>query len=201
LYIPPGFPHDGVALEESMSFSVGFRAKSACDMLSGLADYMIDKELGKALFSDPKRAIHQHQGHINGSDFAMIQAHLQTVLENPKLLADFAGSYFSKTKCALDLQTLDEALTEKDLVVTLMEQPLIRTGGLRCFYVDETVAQGVCYIDGERFEFGDTLRDVVIALCDNDSLNYELIQYGLNTPAFLTQLTEWTKSGFWYFQD
>jgi 50S ribosomal protein L16 3-hydroxylase len=201
LYIPPGFPHDGVALEESMSFSVGFRAKSACDMLSGLADYMIDKELGKGLFSDPKRAIHQHQGHINGSDLAMIKAHLQTVLDNPQLMADFAGSYFSKTKCALDLQALDEALTEKDLLAALIKQPLIRTGGLRCFYVDDTVAQGVCYVDGERFEFGNILRDIVIALCDNDRLTHELIQNGLNNSEFLAQMTEWVNGGFWYFQD
>jgi 50S ribosomal protein L16 3-hydroxylase len=190
-----------VALDESMSFSVGFRAKSACDMLSGLADYMIDKELGKALFSDPKRPIHQHQGQINGRDFSMIQAHLQTVLDNPKLIADFAGSFFSKTKCALDLQTPDDPLTHEDLMSALMEQPLIRTGGLRCFYVDETVAQGVCYIEGERFEFGDDLKEMVIALCDQDSLSHDLIQHGLTNSEFLSQLTDWVNNGFWYFQD
>ena len=67
LYIPPGFPHDGVTLEESTSYSVGFRAKSGCDMLSGLADYVIDKELGKTLLTDPKRPIAHHQGQAGGS--------------------------------------------------------------------------------------------------------------------------------------
>jgi 50S ribosomal protein L16 3-hydroxylase len=142
LYIPPGFPHEGVTLEESMSFSVGFRAKSACDMLSGLADYVIDKDLGSTLLTDPHRPIHQHQGLINTADFARIKAHLQSVLDNDTLVADFAGSYFSKTKCALDLQALDEPLDAAELINMLQDQPLVRTGGLRCFYVDATVGKG-----------------------------------------------------------
>jgi len=201
LYIPPGYPHEGVALEESMSFSVGFRAKSACDMLSGLADYVIDKELGKALISDPQRPIHQHQGQINGPDFAMIKAHLQSLLDNDTLMADFAGSYLSKTKCTLDLQALDEPLSADDVACELQEQPLIRTGGLRCFYVDETVAQGVCYVDGERFEFGAAAKEAVIALCDHDELSHEALASGLQNPALASQLTEWVNGGLWYFQD
>jgi 50S ribosomal protein L16 3-hydroxylase len=201
LYIPPGFPHDGVTLEESMSFSVGFRAKSACDVLSGLADHMIDKELGKTLLSDPGRPVHQHQGQINASDFAKIKAQLQAVLDNDGLMADFAGSFFSKTKCALDLQTLDEPLDATEVINTLMAQPLVRTGGLRCFYVDETVAQGVCYIDGERFEFGPACLQAVVALCDHDEIDHALLASGLQDPAFARQLAEWVNAGFWYFRD
>jgi len=201
LYIPPGFPHEGVALEESMSFSVGFRAKSGCDLLSGLADYVIDKELGKALLSDPQRPIHRHQGQINGADFARVKAQLQAVLDNDPLMADFAGSFFSKTKCALDLQALDEPLDAAELLEALLEQPLVRSGGLRCFYVDETLARGVCYVDGERYEFGAASLDAVRALCDHDALTLDLLQTGLQHPVFVAQLLAWVNGGFWYFQD
>ena len=201
LYIPPGFPHDGVTLEESMSFSVGFRAKSACDMLSGLADYVIDKDLAQHLLTDPHRPIHQHQGQIDTADFARIKAHLQSVLDNDVLLADFAGSYFSKTKCALDLQALDEPLDAAELINALREQPLVRTGGLRCFYVDETLAQGVCYVDGERFDFGPACKDALLALCDQDEPGYAALQSGLTNPELVRQLTEWVNAGYWFFKD
>ena len=201
LYIPPGFPHEGVALEESMSFSVGFRAKSGCDLLSGLADYVIDKELGKTLLSDPQRPIHQHQGQINVADFARVKAQLQAVLDNDPLMADFAGSFFSKTKCALDLQVLDEPMDAAELLAVLSEQPLVRTGGLRCFYVDETLAQGVCYVDGERYEFGAASLDAVKALCDHDALTLDLLKTGLHHPVFVAQFLAWVNGGFWYFQD
>jgi 50S ribosomal protein L16 3-hydroxylase len=201
LYIPPGFPHDGVTLEESMSFSVGFRAKSACDMLSGLADYVLDKDLAQHLLTDPHRPIHTHQGQINAADFARIKAHLQTVLDNDTLLADFAGSYFSKTKCTLDLQTLDEPLESSDLINAMQEQPLVRTGGLRCFYVDETLAQGVCYVDGERFAFGPACKSAVLALCDQDELTFAKLKGDLQHADFARQLTEWVNGGYWYFRD
>jgi 50S ribosomal protein L16 3-hydroxylase len=201
LYIPPGFPHDGVSLETSMSFSVGFRAKSACDMLSGLADYVIDKELGGTLLSDPKRPIHQHQGHINGQDFDRIRAQLQSILSDETLVADFAGSFLSKTKCQLDLQVLDEPMDEADVLATLQQQPLIRTGGLRCFYLDQTVPEGVCYVDGERHAFGGAAQAAVKALCDNDQLSNALLRSAIKQPAFVSVLTQWVNAGYWYFQD
>lgn len=201
LYIPPGFPHDGVSLETSMSFSVGFRGKSACDMLSGLADYVIDKELGSTLFTDPQRPIHKHQGQINTDDFARIKAQLQSLLDDDTLVADFAGSYLSKTKCTLDLQALDEPMFAADVLATLADQPLVRTGGLRCFYVDATVAQGVCYVDGERHAFGPKAQATVVALCDHERLSAKLLSAGLKQPEFVNALTQWVNAGYWYFQD
>lgn len=201
LYIPPGYPHDGVTIEHSMSFSVGYRAKSARDLLSGLADHLIDKELGGALFCDPRRPVHHQQGRIDASDFARIKAHLRSVLDDDALLADFAGGYFSKTKCLLDLQELDEPYGETELAGELARQSLVRIGGLRCFYVDETVDEGVCYIEGERFEFGAAARGAVLALCDNERLSHGLLRTWLRQPAFLGALTEWVNCGYWYFED
>ncbi|MBC7860024.1 MAG: cupin domain-containing protein [Burkholderiaceae bacterium] len=201
LYIPPGFPHDGVTLEESMSFSVGFRAKSSSDLLSGLADHLLDNELGGALLSDPKRPIHRNQGRIDARDFALIKAQMQAILDDDALMADFAGAYFTKTKCELDLQELEEPLAAAALVEELAHQNLVRTGGLRCFYVDATVDQGVCYVDGERFDFGPACRAAVVALCDNDELTRDLLKTGLQQPAFVEALTQWVNGGYWYFQD
>jgi len=201
LYIPPGFPHDGVTLEHSMSFSVGFRAKSASDMLSALADHLIDKELGSAVFCDPKRPVHRNQGRLDAIDFARIRAQLQAILDDDVLIADFAGGYLSRTKCALDLQELEDPFNEIELVDELARQRLIRIGGLRCFYLDETVGQGVCYIEGERFEFGAACRGAVLALCDNERLNHDLLQPWLQQAVFASALTQWVNCGYWYFQD
>ena len=200
LYIPPGFPHDGVSLETSMSFSVGFRGKSASDMLSGLADHVIDKELGKTLFSDPGRPIQEHQGQISARDFSMIRAQLAELLADDALMADFAGGFLSKTKCVLDLQALDEPFDEDSLRTELQQQDLQRTGGLRCFYLDAGIAQGLCYVDGERHDFGAALQPAVLALCDQDSLNAAALRSGLEDPQFMRQLVIWVNAGYWYFE-
>lgn len=201
LYIPPGFPHDGVTLEESMSFSVGYRGKSASAMLSGLADYVIDQERGETLFSDPGRPMQRHPGQIDGRDFAMIRAQMQALLDDPKLVADFAGSFLSRNKCQLDLQELDEPFDGAELLSVLEQQPLLRTGGLRCFYVEETQADGVCYLDGERHDFGPACAGAISLLCDNDQLSFEELGPWLREPALLEALTGWVNAGYWYFDE
>ena len=40
LYIPPKYAHNGVALDECMTFSVGFRAPSESEVLQGFTDHM-----------------------------------------------------------------------------------------------------------------------------------------------------------------
>lgn len=201
LYIPPGFPHDGVTLEHAMSFSVGFRAKSACDMFSALADHLIDKELGNELLADPGRPLHTQQGRIDGADFARIRAQLQAVLDDEALLADMAGGYLSRNKCQLDLQALESPYDEPELAAALATGTLVRTGGLRCFYVDATLAQGVCYVDGERVDFGPAGAGFVPVLCDQERLDGAQLAPWLSQPAILSALTRWVNAGYWYFAD
>ncbi|GGW89132.1 JmjC domain-containing protein [Alteromonas halophila] len=53
LYIPPGWPHDGVSVDDSLTYSVGFRAPDTrilCDALSEIAD-----KQPAELFRDPLR--------------------------------------------------------------------------------------------------------------------------------------------------
>lgn len=208
LYIPPGFPHDGVSLETSMSFSVGFRSKSARDMLSGLADYLIDHQLGNALISDPQRPIATQQGRINADDFDLIRAQLQSILDDHNLIADFAGSFLSKTKCQLDLQVPDEPYFPHDILEQLQQSQLRRIGGLRCFYLDQTCDQGVCYIDGERTTFGSFFKPAIMALCDQEKISYDMLAPYLPTSSadtdeaknkFLQSLCDWVNAAYWYF--
>ena len=43
LYIPPGFPHEGYSLENSLNYSVGYRAPNARELFSGFADYVLQR--------------------------------------------------------------------------------------------------------------------------------------------------------------
>ena len=53
IYIPPGFPHNGVALSPCLNYSVGFRAPSQRELLSGFADYVLDNEGFERRYQDP----------------------------------------------------------------------------------------------------------------------------------------------------
>lgn len=201
LYIPPGFPHDGVTLEHSMSFSVGFRSKSARDMVSGLADYLIDHELGTGLIHDPGRPRQPHPGQINASDFGLIRQQMQAVLSDAALMADFTGTMLSVTKCELDLQALEWPLNSAELLSRLQQAALVRTGGLRCLYLQENIAQGICYIDGEKYVFSAGCVPALMNLCDQNRIDAVLLGEALQDMDFVEALLGWVNQGYWYFDE
>ncbi|MEB0140748.1 MULTISPECIES: cupin domain-containing protein [unclassified Undibacterium] len=201
LYIPPGFPHEGVSLENSMSFSVGFRSKSARDMLSGLADYLIDEELGEALISDPGRPLQTYPAQISRADVAALRAQMQAVLDDDALVADFIAGFLSKTRNELDLQELEEPLESAQLAQQLQQFGLVRTGGLRCFYVDEGWRDGVCHVDGQRRTFGAASASVVRVLCDQKRPDSAVLSAALEDADFAAALLAWVNQGYWYFDE
>jgi 50S ribosomal protein L16 3-hydroxylase len=56
LYIPPNHPHQGIAIEHALNFSVGFQAPNAQDLWSCFADQLIDNGAGLTRFADQHRA-------------------------------------------------------------------------------------------------------------------------------------------------
>lgn len=200
LYLPPGFPHEGVTLEASMSFSVGYRTASAKDMVSALADHLIDNDLGCEQIADPDRPLARQSGKISDADLARIKAQLLDTLDD-QLISEFSGRYLTQSKCELDL--VDEALgfQASDIVELLNDQVLTRLGGLRCLYFEHSVGQGIFYLNGEKISMPPKLMTIIMMLCDHQILTPEMLKPWLNDADFLDMLTTWVNAGFWYFQE
>ncbi len=199
LYIPPGFPHEGITIETSLSFSVGFRTNSAVSLLSAFADHLIDNELGNELIEDAGRSAVDESGAINQQDYQLIKNQLQKLLSNDTLFKDFTGSYLTQAKHELDLQIPDTLFTCEDVSEILTSQRLIRLGGLRAFYFFDTVNDGICYIDGTECLFDKTISSAIKLLCNNATLSVAALRLWLNNKAFLEFITEQINRGYWYF--
>ncbi len=200
LYLPPGYPHDGVTLEESMSFSVGYRTASAKDMVSALADHLIDNELGCEQIEDPGRTISLQSGRVDESDLARIKAQLLAKLDD-RLLSEFSGRYLTASKCELDLPEQSLGFQSTDILEILKSQTLIRLGGLRVLYFDASVKQGLFYINGEEYQLPSAISDAIPILCDQQQLSYSCITPWIDNREFIEQLTLWVNAGFWYFEE
>ena len=199
LYIPPGYPHEGIALSPSMSFSVGFRTESAKDTLSALADYLIDHDQANHLLTDPDRPPCEQSGLVDNRDLQRIKEQLLSVLQDDKLLARFSGCHLTEPKHTLDAPEEPFECSEAELVDLLQQQPLYRLGGLRCYYFEQTLNQGYFYVNGEECEVDPQLTDIIKTLCNEQVLSFEMLAPGLQDAGFLTLLTEFVSQGCWYF--
>src|SRR6267143_954111 len=54
LYLPPGWGHDGVALEPCFTYSIGFRAPRGAELGAAFLDWLHDRGLPAAAYRDPR---------------------------------------------------------------------------------------------------------------------------------------------------
>jgi len=201
LYIPPGFPHEGLSLNNSMSFSVGFRTNSTVSLLSAFADHLIDNEQGGELIEDPHRQATQHSGAIDSGDYQLIKNQLQQLLDNDDVFRNFTGSYLSQAKHELDLAEIDEPLANEDISEILASNHLMRIGGLRAFYFTETIDSGICYIDGNEVNFPTEITAVIKLLCDQVCVTVDELNIWRQNTAFIAFISEQINAGYWYFAE
>ncbi|MGB0898445.1 MAG: cupin domain-containing protein [Psychrobium sp.] len=199
LYIPPGFPHQGVAIEPSMSFSVGYRTIAKSHLFSGFADYLIDNQLGKDMVVDPQRQATTTPGLIDQDDISNLSTSLQDMLNDEQCLTDFYGKHLSTAKHELAIEEDIEPFSAEEILDILQEQPLNRLGGLRCLYFPQEWAKGWLYVDGEKHSVSPALHDAIALLADETVLSDAQLAPWLKNNEFKMLVTHFVNQGFWYF--
>ena len=101
LYLPPRYAHDGVAVGECMTYSIGFRSPNrgelASELLQRLAEDAADA-VGEAMYRDPKQAAVENSGAIPDALVEFAQAALTDALQDPLALRRALGEYLSEPK-------------------------------------------------------------------------------------------------------
>jgi 50S ribosomal protein L16 3-hydroxylase len=99
IYIPPGVSHYGVAADECLSFSIGFRAATHAELLQDFVEYISRGEPGKVTFRDPSLVVQQHANEITAATIETVRAILGDYLrpDHPELTRWF-GRFISDVK-------------------------------------------------------------------------------------------------------
>ncbi|AAZ28302.1 MULTISPECIES: cupin domain-containing protein [Colwellia] len=201
LYIPPGFPHEGISLDTSMSFSVGFRGNSAVSVLSAFADHLIDNEKGSQLLTDPNRLVTSNSGEVSNNDYASIKLQVQNLLDDDINFKKFTGQFLTTAKHDLDILIPDEPFELTEVSNLLNSHAIKRLGGLRAFYFEDTIEQGLCYINGSELAFSAEIANGVKLLCDKVMLLPDDLSDWSHNAAFVELTTELLNQGYWYLAE
>ncbi|MGV3346551.1 JmjC domain-containing protein [Enterobacteriaceae bacterium LUAb1] len=195
LYIPPGFPHEGVSLENSLNYSVGFRAPNARELLSSFADYILEKELGSHRYSDPCVPERAFPSLILPQELESIRKIMLETVNTPEHFQQWFGTFISQSRHELDIAPPDPPYQPDEIYDTLRQGGILqRLSGLRVLTVGENV-----FINGEAIHF--TCLPVQHHLANKLTLSHDDFALSLDDPAFLAQLTALINSGYWYFND
>lgn len=198
LYIPPGFPHEGYAIEPAMNYSTGFRAPDARDLLSSFADHLIDNEITTERYGDPDLKAREHHGEIQPHELHRLHELMQHALDDDTLFKAWFGAMISEAKHDLDVVPVDPDYSEEEVANLLASgEPAIRVPGLRCVRFAD--ASDHCYIDGESWSLPSSDPTALALLCDRDVVTQSDMVTLEDQAGFLTLFTRLVNRGYWFF--
>ena len=131
LYLPPNVAHFGVALDEALTFSIGFRAPDQRELIGGLLRELSERPRPSRRFGDPGRTGVTKPSEIAAPDLAALRALVRSGLElSDAELDQFLGRYITRNKPNLELA--GESTRPRDVLGRLKRgDTLIRRQGSR----------------------------------------------------------------------
>ncbi len=193
LYIPPGFPHEGNTLELSLSYSIGYRSPKSQELLSNLADYCIQNELGDEHLHDPQLVSQTSSAMIQTRDQHNLEKMLRGLLDNPESMLAFTGEMLSRSRHHLDLLVPEEAYSLDEVKSLCAEGAYLeKVLGLRVFFHQQQ--PNILYINGEQIQLSTHQEEIASLLCEQ--AGFELTQAHEESYQLIQDLVN---LGYWYF--
>lgn len=177
LYLPPHFAHHGVALNDCMTFSIGFRAPSQTDMLDGVINRLLEHQVATGRYHDATLQVAENPSEIDSTAIARLKLLLhQTIEEAEPLLAEVLGKYVSETKSSL--VTLAEEYITDETSIEEIDQNFKQGFYLkRNFYYrfawTQYAGSGQLFMAGEAYEVEKDNIPFLATLTENTGLTHK----------------------------
>jgi 50S ribosomal protein L16 3-hydroxylase len=134
LYLPPGVPHDGIAVgAQCMTLSVGMRAPSAAELTGDLADYLAERLPDDRRYADPDLSPATRSGEIDRATLRRLRQSLPFAAAfDDAMLLDWFGRFITRYRnaqvVAAPARPLSTAALAAKLVpgTTLLRHPWTR---------------------------------------------------------------------------
>ncbi|AZN32857.1 cupin domain-containing protein [Pseudoalteromonas sp. Xi13] len=199
LYIPPGCPHEGYAIENALNYSVGFRAPNQQDLFSSFADHVIDTDSGQKRYTDHTLALRDSKGELLQSETDKVKTLMQALLNNDELFKHWLGNTLSQAKHEMDLAPLEELITCEqisDFIANNAEE-FERLGGVRAIYqqLEDTL---LLSINGENYPLPLCDLNAVKLLTDHDYVNTDDLNAAQPSLVFIQTFTTLVNEGMWF---
>ena len=185
LYLPPLYAHDGDAVGECMTYSIGFRAprtgELARELLAGLAEEAV-QTVGEQLYRDPKQGAVTQAGAIPASLQLFARSAVAKALQDPQLLDCLLGEYLTEPKA----QVWFESQAERDLH---WPQAVVLDRRTRMMHDAHHI-----FINGESFKASGRDAQLLRRLSNERRLDARAVSR-LSPPA-LDLLSDWCDDGW-----
>ena len=168
LYIPPRFAHWGTATNDSLCYSIGFRAPSMAEMIEGFSDFIIKDQNPAQRYEDSKAQAGLRSAEIKPELLDASYRQLTERLAQKQEFAGWFGCYVSQPKYPELIQPLDDELSPQDFAALLGDGVQLMKNPSSRFAFMESAAKDcvLLFVDGAMVSFSMKQLSNIVAFCE-----------------------------------
>ena len=175
LYIPAKHSHLGVSVEDSLTYSVGFRAPGIRDIVDGIATTALESLMEDERYIDSAESLLAPMGEIPEATINEVQLMLTKRLLDKSMVASWLGQYVTERKYP-DLELIPADYS--DYLDRLKEgEPIYRHAASRFAYTRHKGC--TLFVDGRSYEVEPLLAKV---LSDSSYIDSRILLEELKKP-------------------
>jgi 50S ribosomal protein L16 3-hydroxylase len=188
LYLPPGWAHDGVALEACTTYSIGFRAATAQELGTAFLDFLRDEIALPGRYADPRLEPTRTPGRIPDAMRRRVATLLKGIRWDEALVGRFLGRSLSEPKPSVVFAPPRAPLARAAFRRTIAAHGVELDARTRMLYDDASL-----HVNGESIDRarGD---EVLAALADARALDAR--RCATLSPAHVALLHAWYVDGW-----
>ena len=193
LYLPPRLAHYGVAEDDCQTYSVGFRAPSAAEVLTHFTDFLSQFLPDEERYSDADAQPVSDPHQIQHDALDRLKALLAEHMGDERLLLTWFGQFMTEPR--YPEQVAGEELSEEELIDSLEQGAiLVRNPSARLAWseVDDNL---LLFASGQSRLVSGHLRELLKLICAADALHIENLVEWLKDEEGRTLVCQLVKQG------
>lgn len=189
LYLPPHYAHDGVAVGECMTYSVGFRAPAYQELGESFLEFMMDTIDLPGRYADPDLKTSARPAELQTDMITRIRDELNKIRFTDDDITIFLGEHLSEPKPSVFFEPRGEEISFARFFQGAKKRGLVLHRKTRMLYRGSHV-----FINGESFQVGRQDKTILARLADSRAL--EKTDLALASEDLLEALHQWYESGW-----
>jgi len=189
LYLPPHYAHDGVAVGECMTYSIGFRAPSHQELGQAFLQFLADSVNLPGRYADPDLSVTKHPAKIDRSMLSRVCKQLAKVKFTENDIAIFLGEYLSEPKQNVFFDSPVRPMNPARFMQAAAKHGVKLSRKTRMLYRGRHL-----FVNGESFMMGRDDKDTLVLLADTRKLDGQHILQA--SPDIQEALLTWYEDGW-----
>jgi 50S ribosomal protein L16 3-hydroxylase len=189
LYLPPHYAHDGIAIGECMTYSIGFRAPSYQELGEAFLQFMTETIDLPGRYADPELKPVRAPAEIGTAMLQTIRNELQRITFDEEDIAIFLGEYLSEPKPNVYFRSPARPLNLDRFIDAVNQRGIKLSRKTHMLYRGKHI-----FINGESFAASRAEQKPLVGLANERSLEGEALAAA--SADVLETLHQWYLDGW-----